>query len=146
MTFHPLTYDRDLRRYSRFLTGKTDLDLLQSTYLKAYRYKDNFDGKNLKAWLFTIMKNLYLNEVKRKNLFFDEPYMEPVTEEAVYDMIHLNHVNEAIDSLVIDQKNAIKLMVYGYKYEEMAQIFDVPISTLKTRIWAGRQKLKNLNI
>nr|WKN40005.1 sigma-70 family RNA polymerase sigma factor [Tunicatimonas sp. TK19036] len=135
-------------------------DLVQETYLKAFRFIDSFQrGTNAKAWLFRILKNSFINDFRKKS---KEPskvdYQEVETYynsedvdasittdlrvEAVQDMIG-DEVSNALNSLAVDFRTVIILCdLEGFTYEEMAKILDIPIGTVRSRLHRARNLLK----
>lgn len=135
-------------------------DLVQDTYLKAYRFIESFQkGTNAKAWLFRILKNSFINDYRKKS---KEPskvdYQEVETYynsddvdrqitpdlrvEALKDMIG-DEISNALNSLDVDFRTVIILCdLEGFKYEEMAKILDIPIGTVRSRLHRARQLLK----
>ncbi len=127
-------------------------DLVQDTYMKAITYKDKFvDYTNLKAWVFTIMKNTFINNYRRsvkentiidgsQDLYFlnlpqDSGFISP---ESNYSVIELEKV---IESLEDDFKVPFMMHVEGFKYKEIAEKLDLKIGTVKSRIFFTRKKL-----
>jgi len=96
-------------------------DLVQETYMKAHRFIDKYDqGTNAKAWLFKILKNAYINEYRKSD-----------------------EVTIAINSLPIDFRTVILLCdIEGFTYEEISKIIDVPIGTVRSRLFRARNMLK----
>jgi RNA polymerase sigma-70 factor (ECF subfamily) len=135
-------------------------DLLQDTYLKAYRFIDSFQqGTNAKAWLFRILKNSFINDYRKKS---KEPskvdYQEVETYynsddvdrqitpdlrvESLNNMIG-DEISNALNSLDVDFRTVIILCdLEGFKYEEMAKILDIPIGTVRSRLHRARNLLK----
>ena len=130
-------------------------DLVQDTFMKAITYKDKFvDYTNLKAWVFTIMKNTFINNYRRsvkentiidgtQDLYFlnlpqDSGFISP---ESNYSMSELGKV---IESLEDEFKLPFKMHVQGFKYKEIAEKLDLKIGTVKSRIFFTRKKLMEL--
>jgi RNA polymerase sigma factor (sigma-70 family) len=135
-------------------------DLVQDTYLKAYRFIESFQkGTNAKAWLFRILKNSFINDYRKKS---KEPnkvdYQEVETYynsdevdrqitpdlrvESLNNMIG-DEISNALNSLDVDFKTVIILCdLEGFKYEEMAKILDIPIGTVRSRLHRARNLLK----
>lgn len=135
-------------------------DLVQETYLKAFRFIDSFQrGTNAKAWLFRILKNSFINDFRKKS---KQPakvdYQEVETYynsddvdanittdlriEAVQSMIG-DEVSNALNSLAVDFRTVIILCdLEGFTYEEMAKILDIPIGTVRSRLHRARNLLK----
>jgi RNA polymerase sigma factor (sigma-70 family) len=128
-------------------------DLLQETMLKAFTNRDKFtDGTNLKAWLFTIMKNTFITNYQRmvrRKTFIDTTenlhYInssESITTNAAYSTFTLKDINTAIEELEDVYKTPFMLHFKGFKYHEIAEELDIPIGTVKNRIHIARKELK----
>ena len=135
-------------------------DLLQDTYLKAYRFIDSFQqGTNAKAWLFRILKNSFINDYRKKSkepskvdyqevesYYNSEEVDRQITPdlrvEALQDMIG-DEISDALNSLDVDFKTVIILAdLEEFKYDEMAKILDIPIGTVRSRLHRARNLLK----
>ena len=135
-------------------------DLVQDTYMKAFRFYDTFEqGTNSKAWLFRILKNSFINEYRRKakqpgkvdyqtvEAYYnsddvDELITPDLRVESVQDMIG-DEISRALNSIDADFRLAIILCdIEGFTYEEMAKILDIPIGTVRSRLHRARQMLK----
>jgi RNA polymerase sigma-70 factor (ECF subfamily) len=135
-------------------------DLLQDTYLKAFRFIDSFQqGTNAKAWLFRILKNSFINDYRKKSkepskvdyqevesFYNSEDVDRQITPdlrvEALQDMIG-DEISIALNSLDVDFRTVIILCdLEGFKYEEMAKILDIPIGTVRSRLHRARNLLK----
>jgi RNA polymerase sigma factor (sigma-70 family) len=132
-------------------------DLLQDTYLKAFRFISSFEkGTNAKAWLFRILKNSFINDYRKKS---KEPSKVETTYnsdedaevsntndlrvEAIQDMIG-DEIANALNSIPVDFRTVIILCdVEGFTYEEMAKILDIPIGTVRSRLHRARSLLKD---
>jgi RNA polymerase sigma factor (sigma-70 family) len=135
-------------------------DLLQDTYLKAYRFIDSFQqGTNAKAWLFRILKNSFINDYRKKS---KEPSKVDYQEvEAYYNSEEVDRqitpdlrveslgnmigdeISNALNALDVDFRTVIILCdLEGFKYEEMAKILDIPIGTVRSRLHRARNLLK----
>jgi len=144
----------NLQRFAMSLTSNRDnaLDLVQDTYLKAITYKDKFvDYTNLKAWVFTIMKNTFINNYRRnvkentlidgtKDLYYvsmphDKGFISPESSYAEAE------IEMAIDSLSEEFRVPFRMHLDGYKYKEIADKLNLKIGTVKSRIFFTRQKL-----
>ncbi|MBT30141.1 MAG: RNA polymerase subunit sigma [Thalassobius sp.] len=128
-------------------------DLLQETMLKAYTNRDKFaEGTNLKAWLYTIMKNTFITNYQRlvrRNTFIDSTdnlhYInstENITQNLAYSSFAMNDMNRAIQAL--DEAYKVPFMMHfrGFKYHEIADRLGIPIGTVKNRIHIARKELK----
>ena len=129
-------------------------DLLQETMLKAYTNRDKFaEGTNLKAWLYTIMKNTFITNYQRlvrRNTFIDTTdnlhYInstENITQNKAFSKFALNDMNEAIESLDDAYKTPFMMHFRGFKYHEIADRLGIPIGTVKNRIHIARKELKS---
>ena len=135
-------------------------DLVQDTYLKAYRFIDSFQqGTNAKAWLFRILKNSFINDYRKKSkepskvdyqevesYYNSEEVDRQITPdlrvEALSDMIG-DEISNALNSLDVDFRTVIILCdLEGFKYDEMAKILDIPIGTVRSRLHRARNLLK----
>ncbi|MFY0600289.1 MAG: sigma-70 family RNA polymerase sigma factor [Cyclobacteriaceae bacterium] len=135
-------------------------DLVQDTYLKAYRFINSFQqDTNAKAWLYRILKNSFINDFRKKskqpakvdyqeveNFYNSDDVDESITVdlrlEAIKDMIG-DEVSIALNSLAIDFRTVIILCdLEGFTYEEMAKILDIPIGTVRSRLHRARNLLK----
>lgn len=135
-------------------------DLVQDTYLKAYRFIESFQkGTNAKAWLFRILKNSFINDYRKKSkepskvdyqevetYYNSEDVDRQITPdlrvETLKDMIG-DEISNALNSLDVDFRTVIILCdLEGFKYEEMAKILDIPIGTVRSRLHRARQLLK----
>ncbi len=143
-----------LKNFAISLTRNSEdaLDLLQETYLKAMTYRSKFeDSTNLKAWLFTIMKNTFINayrrETKIKQLISkgDEIAMNRAFKQNSYDhcesRINAKEILKQIEVLNDDYKIPFTRYYTGYKYEEIAAEMKLPLGTIKSRIFIARKIL-----
>jgi RNA polymerase sigma factor (sigma-70 family) len=144
----------NLQRFAMSLTSDRDtaLDLVQDTYLKAITYKDKFvDYTNLKAWVFTIMKNTFINNYRRnikentiidgtQDLYYiNQPYDKGfISPESSYSE---GEIEKAIKSLADEFRIPFQMHLDGYKYKEIADELGLKIGTVKSRIFFTRQKL-----
>jgi len=138
--------------YSLTLNSEEAQDLVQETYLKALKYRDKFaDASNLKAWLYTIMKNTFINtyrrSVKTRQIITQTDDMSLVRPMRGNDapgaesQINLKHITNAVDALEDEYRIPFKRYFDGYKYKEIADELDLPIGTVKSRIFLARKKL-----
>ncbi|OGC01400.1 hypothetical protein A2V82_12795 [candidate division KSB1 bacterium RBG_16_48_16] len=138
-------------------------DLVQDTYLRAYRFFDKFEqGTNFKAWIFRILTNTFINNYRKKARtprpveldkvsFFledeDEPFQEPeglnAYEEEAYGELFDDEINHALDRLSEEFRQIIILAdVEGLSYKEIAEKADIPIGTVMSRLFRGRRMLQ----
>ena len=128
-------------------------DLLQETLMKAYKNRDKFsEGTNLKAWLYTIMKNTFITNYQRMmrrgtfidttdNLHFINSSSTKV-ENSAYGDFALSDINASIDQLDDVYKTPFMMYFRGFKYQEIAERQEIPIGTVKNRIHIARKILK----
>lgn len=145
----------ELRRLAFKLTANEEdaNDLMQETSLKALDNKEKFlPGTNFKGWLYTIMKNLFINNYRKASR--DKVYVDQTenlyhlnlnrdlafecTEEA-YD---LKEIHRAVHALPKDYRIPFAMHISGFKYKEIAVHLGIPIGTVKSRIFFTRQKLQ----
>ena len=128
-------------------------DLMQETMLKAYTNRDKFtEGTNLKAWLYTIMKNTFITNYQRmirRGTFIDTTdnlhYINSngnVTQNTAYSRFAMSDMNRAIEALDDAYRVPFMLHVKGFKYHEIADRLQIPIGTVKNRIHIARKNLK----
>lgn len=150
-----------LYNFALKMTGDSDDadDLVQETYLKAFRFFDKFEkGTNCKAWLFRIMKNTYINKYRKETKEPDKVDYEEVEnfyenvkpsstdsahlEKDIYDNLLDDELSEAINSLPDDFKTVVILCdIEGFTYEEIADFIDVPVGTVRSRLHRARKML-----
>ncbi|MFN8155421.1 MAG: RNA polymerase sigma factor [Bacteroidia bacterium] len=148
---------RPLRGYALKLTQDPEdaNDLVQETMLKAFNNKDKFaDGTNLRGWLYTIMKNIFINNYRRMvkgNVMTDDTENQFYINHAGHSVrndgdsrIVMKEVNEAVESLSDSLRTPFLMSYQGYKYEEIAKYLAVPLGTVKIRIHVARQRLKKM--
>ena len=143
---------------SRFTRDRDEsMDLVQDTILKALTYRDKFrEDTNLKGWLFTIMRNTFINNYRRnkrnrttkdntKDLYFlnvEEPHTFNRPQESMEFKEIWKNVNNLKDELLLP----FKMHTTGYKYHEIAEHLNIPIGTVKNRIFHARKEIqKNLH-
>ena len=136
-------------------------DLVQETYVKAYRFWDRFEpGSNCRAWLFKIMTNIFINEYRSKSrsplaVNVDELddnflYGQLATDKAVenpeqrfFAKILDDDVKKAIENLPDDFRFVVILsFLEGFSYQEIADIMDLQLGTVKSRLHRGRKLLQ----
>lgn len=137
-------------------------DLVQETYLKAFRFIDKYnEGTNAKAWLFKILKNAFINQYRRKSKqptqidFEDITSYQEVEEdtnlsgyadlrEEMFQTMMGDEVTNAINALPVDFRVVILLCdIEGFTYEEISKILDIPIGTVRSRLHRARNMLKD---
>jgi RNA polymerase sigma-70 factor (ECF subfamily) len=139
-------------------------DLVQETMLKAYRFFSRFEqGTNIRAWLFKIMTNLYINRYRKQSrapqeLSVDEMedfvLFRQMTEDGVYDpnrpdervfgKLFADEVKREIDNLPDEFRTvAVLSILEGFSYQEIAEIAGLQLGTVKSRLFRGRKLLQN---
>jgi len=119
-------------------------DLVQETFFKAYKYYDKFqEGTNLKAWLFKILKNTFINNYRKKKL---EPRSVDFAEiEDSFERIvrRDDDVRRALESLPYDYRMVVILAdLEDFSYKEIADVLDCPVGTVMSRLYRGRKLLE----
>ena len=139
-------------------------DLVQETYLKAYRAFGSFEeGTNLRAWLYRILTNSYINTYRQKQRRPDEQELDEVedsylflrlggleaarqsrsAEDELMDMFSEAEVKEAVEDLPENFRLPVILAdVEGFSYKEIAEILEIPIGTVMSRLHRGRKGLQ----
>jgi RNA polymerase sigma factor (sigma-70 family) len=146
-----------LKPYALKLTRDMDdaNDLLQDTMVKAFTNRDKFaEGTNLKAWLYTIMKNTFITNYQkmvRRGTFVDTTDNlhfinsgEILIENQAFEDFVLKDVHQAIEDLDEVYKTPFMLHYQGFKYHEIADQLEIPIGTVKNRIHIARKILKDI--
>jgi RNA polymerase sigma factor (sigma-70 family) len=132
---------------------ETAKDLFQETMFKALANKEKYNiGTNIKAWLYTIMRNIFINDYRRKakqNTIFDSTpndfllnYNQVTTSNEAESNLKLKEIKNAIYSLPVIFRDPFTLYFEGYKYTEIAKILAEPLGTIKSRIHFSRKLLK----
>jgi RNA polymerase sigma-70 factor (ECF subfamily) len=138
-------------------------DLVQETYIRAFRFKDQFTpGTNLKAWLFRILTNTFINTYRRKQSQPEFTELDDVDEFSLYKRMsdlkvssasgdpETEFLNGLVDSEVKDAlmelpekfRQVVLLDVEGFSYKEIAEMLDIPIGTVMSRLHRGRKFLQ----
>jgi RNA polymerase sigma-70 factor (ECF subfamily) len=137
-------------------------DLVQDTFLRAYRFFDKFErGTNIKAWLFKILTNTFINRYRRKvkernvtegsereavhEAFISRDASDYAAnpEQYMFDRLLSDDVLKAIDALPIDFRLVVILAdLQEFSYKEIAEILDVPVGTVMSRLFRGRKALQ----
>jgi RNA polymerase sigma-70 factor (ECF subfamily) len=131
-------------------------DLVQDTYLRAYRFFDKFEeGTNCKAWLITILKNTFINNIRRDKRHPKMVYLsgmeergmdlpsEDDPEDWIFGELFDDDVSAAIESLPAVYRTVVLLAdVRGFSYKEISYIVGCPIGTVMSRLCRGRRLLR----
>ena len=147
-----------MQSYLQYFAKKLTLDeedandLVQETNYKALLYRDKYvHHTNFKAWLFTIMKNIFINNYRRSkkartfidssdNLHHIHKHIDsfPVTPDSELRETEIRNVVNTLDD---EQRIPFEMHTRGFKYKEIADELDISIGTVKSRIFFGRKKL-----
>jgi RNA polymerase sigma factor (sigma-70 family) len=128
-------------------------DLYQETMFKALANQDKYSvGTNIKAWLFTIMRNIFINDYRRKakqrTIFDNTPndYLINLNQASVSNAaeseLRIKEIHQAIQELPEIFKTPFLLYFDGFKYHEIAHVLNEPLGTIKSRIHFARKLLK----
>ena len=144
-----------LKPFAITLTRDSDAaqDLYQETLYRALANKDKYNvGTNIKAWLYTIMRNIFINNYRRKakqNTIFDNTpndfllnQAQVSSANAAESILKLKDIQQAIHHLPEIFRNPFLLYFDGYKYHEIADMLEEPLGTIKSRIHFARKLLK----
>lgn len=151
-----------LYNYALRMTGNPDdaNDLVQETFLKAYRFWDKYEkGTNIRAWLFRIMKNSYINRYRKEtkepetvdydeiqnfyNSIRYESSDQNDLQEKIFGGLLEDDVARAIEALPEDFRTVVILCdIEGLSYEEIAEFVDCPVGTVRSRLHRGRKMLR----
>ncbi|MBN1213026.1 MAG: sigma-70 family RNA polymerase sigma factor [candidate division Zixibacteria bacterium] len=146
----------------RMLKNQSDAeDLVQEAFAKAYRFWDKFEpGSNCRAWLFKIMTNIFINDYRSKSRSpvsvnvdeIDDYYLykqmdsldqDGDPEQVLFSKIFDDDVKKAIEELPDDFKMVVILsFLEGFSYQEIAEITDLQLGTVKSRLHRGRKLLQ----
>ena len=145
-----------LKRFAYSLTNDWDdaNDLLQDTMLKALTHQTGFrDNSNFKAWVYTIMKNIFINDYNRKkrikaiieNQSKSHTYVEDYNKFSnPHSTLIFKELNNSLNQLKEEYRIPLVMHQEGYKYHEIADKIHVPIGTVKSRIFLAKDKLSKL--
>lgn len=133
-------------------------DLVQETVTKAFAAFDRFEeGTNFRAWVFRILTNTFINNYYRVrdrqklpslDEMEEESFFQPMSEgispeEAVLNNLTKDDILQAIEALPVEFRTVVVLvLVEGFSYKEAAEILDIPIGTVMSRLWRGRRLLQ----
>lgn len=144
-----------MKSFARTLTSdEADAeDLMQDTTLKVLNNREKFvDNVNFKGWVLTIMRNIFINNyhklVRTQGIIdsnvdaYNVPLLSDGGENTPEGAMDIKEINRAIESLSITLKEPFSMFVSGYKYHEIAEALDIPLGTVKSRIFLARQELQ----
>src|SRR5882672_6708507 len=138
-------------------------DLVQETYIKAFRFREQFTpGTNLKAWLFRILTNTFINSYRRRQTQPEFTELDDVDEFSLYkrmsdlrtsssagnpeteflDGLVDSEVKDALAELPEKFRSVVLLDVEGFSYKEIAEMLDIPIGTVMSRLHRGRKAMQ----
>lgn len=151
-----MSLQANMLNFAYMLTSNRDdaYDLLQDTTLKALDNEDKYtEGTNLKGWLFTIMRNIFINNYRRisraativdttDNQYLINISATETSQETPEGTITAGEITAAINSFDDSLRVPFSMHVAGYKYEEIAQEMNLPLGTVKSRIFAARKRLQ----
>ncbi len=152
--FYQLTPSLKSFAYNLTKDSEEAKDLYQETAFRAMTNRDKFKaGTNLKAWLFTIMKNIFINNYRKKsktntlidstdNLYFINSGSAVVRNGAATNIL-MEELGDMIDELEESIRKPFEMHYVGYKYQEIADHLDLPLGTVKSRIFFARKALKD---
>lgn len=151
-----LSIQDNMFNFAMVLTANRDdaQDLLQDTTLKALHNREKYvDNVNFKGWVLTIMRNIFINnyrKVVRSQTVIDQTqdlYHLNLSQDSGFDTPEgaytIKEINKAIDNLNDDLKIPFSMFLVGYKYNEIAESLDLPLGTVKSRIFFARQDLQS---
>jgi RNA polymerase sigma-70 factor (ECF subfamily) len=150
-----LNMESKLKYFAYSLTANSEeaKDLLQETMLKALSNKDKFtDPSNFNSWAYTIMRNTFINSYRRsvktntifkktennENLSHRQHAISPDSEHSY------NEIKNKVDELQDDFRIPFLMFTEGFKYKEIAEELNIPIGTVKSKIFFARQKLMDV--
>jgi RNA polymerase sigma-70 factor (ECF subfamily) len=144
-----LNHSESLKPFAISLTRDHEeaKDLCQQTLYKAFAYREKYEqGTNIKAWLFTIMRNIFINDYRRnarKKIVLDTvKYSQTPYANSSEVNLRLREIETAIHKLPSIFKTACLLYLQGYKYHEIALVLNEPLGTIKSRIHFAKKVLQ----
>ena len=150
-----LSLQANLLNFAYMLTSNRDdaHDLLQDTTLKVLDNEDKYsEGTNFKGWVFTIMRNIFINNYRRGVRAAtvvdttDNLYHLNISQEGGFespeDTYGATEISAAIEELSPEFRDPFALHVAGYKYNEIAERMNLPLGTVKSRIFFARKRLQ----
>lgn len=151
--FDALTSSLNAFAYNLTKNQEDAKDLYQETAFRAITNKEKFrPGTNFKAWLFTIMKNIFINNYRKKvkkntiidttdNMYFINSGATRVDNDAGRNIL-INELEHMIENLDDSTRTPFMMHFEGYKYQEIADHLQLPLGTVKSRIFFARKALK----
>ena len=152
-----LSMQENMMNFALMLTANRDdaQDLMQDTTLKVLDNQEKFvDNINFKGWVLTVMRNIFINnyhKIVRTQTVVDQGvdlYNLDVVNDSGFDSpdgaYQIKEITKAINSLNDELKIPFSMFLSGYKYNEIADKLDVPLGTVKSRIFFARQELQKV--
>ena len=146
-----MQYIPRLRRYARALTGDANAadDLVQDALERALLKQDLWrEGSDLRAWLFTLMHNVFVNQVRSASASRTVPLdasLAELPQPPAGDRLEIRDLDAALQLLPAEQRTVLLLVgLEQMTYEEAARVLDVPIGTVMSRLSRGRERLRRL--
>ena len=139
-----------LRRYARALVNDRTAadDLVQDTLERAWTRIQQFRvGTDLRAWMFSIMHNVHLNQVRsrRDAVSFDEQAHDLPQRATQSDALEMRDMDRAMQALPVEQREVLLLVALeDLSYEEVAKTLDIPLGTVMSRLSRARERLRSL--
>ncbi len=146
----------ELHRFAYKLTASTEEadDLLQETSLKALDNEDKYiPNTNFKGWVYTIMRNIFINNYRK--IVREQTYVDQTDNlfhlnlsqnsgfESVEGNYDLKEMHKVVNALPNEYKEPFSMHIAGFKYREIAEKLDLPLGTVKSRIFFTRQRLQD---
>lgn len=145
------THSDFLRPYAISLTNNHEdaKDLFQETMMRALINREKYElGTNLKAWLYTIMRNIFINNYRRSKKFVkadDTEILNYGTKAATYNNgisnLRVSEIKNELEQLPHSLRTSFELHFTGYKYQEIADMLEEPLGTIKSRIHFARKMM-----
>ena len=150
-----MSLQANMLNFAFMLTSNRDdaYDLLQDTMLKALDNQDKYvDNTNFKGWVFTIMRNIFINNYRRASraaTIIDQTedlYHLNLSQDSGFETpegsFGANEITDAINAFADEYRIPFSMHVAGYKYNEIAEKMNLPLGTIKSRIFFARKKLQ----
>lgn len=129
-------------------------DLVQETFARALKHMDNFfKNPNIVSWLFVIMRNIYINQYRHRQYrrtyeqysasqYRQMSFYEPFTEDNLDKKFVLQDIQKLLSDMPDNYQEMFTNYINGYKYRELADIYDIPEGTIKSRIHFIRKNIQ----
>ncbi len=150
-----MALQNNMLSFALMLTSNRDdaYDLMQDTTLKALDNREKYaEESNFKGWVFTIMRNLFINNYRRASRAAtvvdttDNLYLINISQDSTMaapeGSLTATEITEAINSMEAEYSVPFSMHVAGYKYNEIAEQMNLPLGTVKSRIFAARKRLQ----